>query len=126
MRRELTALGYTFRIETDTEAVAMLASHFLAQGHAPREAVVKTLARLDGAFALTFLFAGARGHDRPVALLEIGDAAGQRRQRQRVGAEEHLARAIADGERAAATSADQQIVLAGEQEGEREGAVEPR
>src|SRR6266478_893467 len=58
LRRELTALGYAFRTETDTEAVAMLASHFLAQGHAPREAVAKTLARLDGAFALAFLFAG--------------------------------------------------------------------
>src|SRR5437870_12920702 len=58
LRRELTALGYTFRTETDTEAVAMLASHFLAQGEAPGEAVAKTLARLDGAFALAFLFAG--------------------------------------------------------------------
>ena len=58
LRRELTALGYTFRTETDTEAVAMLASHFLAQGDAPGEAVAKTLARLDGAFALAFLFAG--------------------------------------------------------------------
>src|SRR2546425_12279810 len=48
LRRELTALGYTFRTETDTEAVAMLASHFLAQGYSPREAVAKTLARLDG------------------------------------------------------------------------------
>src|SRR5215471_18093574 len=58
LRRELTALGYTFRTETDTEAVAMLASHFLAEGHAPAEAVGKTLARLEGAFALAFLFAG--------------------------------------------------------------------
>src|SRR5437867_6127584 len=58
LRQELSALGYTFRTETDTEAVAMLASHFLAQGRAPREAVVETLARLDGAFALAFLFAG--------------------------------------------------------------------
>jgi len=58
LRRELTGLGYTFRTETDTEAVAMLASHFLAQGDAPGEAVAKTLARLDGAFALAFLFAG--------------------------------------------------------------------
>ena len=68
----------------------------------------------------------ARGDDRPVALFEIGDAAGQRRQRQRVGAEKHLAVAVADRERAAAARADQQIVLAGEQKGEREGAFEPR
>src|SRR5205085_1551568 len=58
LRRELTALGYTFRTETDTEAVAILATHFLSQGLPPREAVAKTLARLDGAFALAFLFAG--------------------------------------------------------------------
>src|SRR5207244_3638231 len=50
--------GHAFRTDTDTEAVAMLASHFLAQGEAPGEAVAKTLARLDGAFALAFLFAG--------------------------------------------------------------------
>ena len=58
LRHELTALGYTFRTETDTEAVAILATHFLAQGLAPPDAVAKTLARLHGAFALVFLFAG--------------------------------------------------------------------
>jgi len=58
LRHELTALGYTFRTETDTEAVAILATHFLAQGLSPPDAVAKTLARLDGAFALVFLFAG--------------------------------------------------------------------
>ena len=58
LRGELTDLGYTFRTETDTEAVAILATHFLAQGLSPREAVAKTLARLRGAFALVFLFAG--------------------------------------------------------------------
>ena len=58
LRHELTALGYTFGTETDTEAVAILATHFLAQGLSPLDAVAKTLARLDGAFALAFLFAG--------------------------------------------------------------------
>lgn len=66
LRRELTALGYVFR--TDTEAVAILATHFLAQGLTPSKVVAKTLARLDGAFALAFLFAGE--HD-----LLIGAAA---------------------------------------------------
>jgi glucosamine--fructose-6-phosphate aminotransferase (isomerizing) len=42
LRRELTALGYTFRTETDTEAVAILATHFLAKGLSPRDAVAKT------------------------------------------------------------------------------------
>src|ERR1700746_851481 len=58
LRRELTALGYTFRTETDTEAVAILTTHFLAEGLKPREAVANTLTRLEGAFALAFLFAG--------------------------------------------------------------------
>jgi glucosamine--fructose-6-phosphate aminotransferase (isomerizing) len=38
--------------------VAILATHFLSQGLSPADAVAKTLARLDGAFALVFLFAG--------------------------------------------------------------------
>jgi hypothetical protein len=67
----------------------------------------------------------ARGDDGPVAFLEVGDAAGQRRQRQRIGADEHLAVAIADRQRAAAAGADKQIVLAGEQEHQREGAFQP-
>ena len=58
LRREMTALGHVFRTETDTEAVAILATHFLDQGMSPQAAVKKTLARLDGAFALAFLFAG--------------------------------------------------------------------
>jgi len=45
LRDELTALGHTFQTETDTEAVAILATHFLAKGLAPRDAVAKTLAR---------------------------------------------------------------------------------
>src|SRR6516164_8165692 len=58
LRRELGELGNVFRTDTDTEAVAILATHFLAQGFTPPEAVAKTLPRLDGAFALAFLFAG--------------------------------------------------------------------
>ncbi len=58
LRAELTGLGYVFQTETDTEAVAILATWFLDQGLAPQQAVAETLARLDGAFALAFLFAG--------------------------------------------------------------------
>ena len=65
------------------------------------------------------------GQHRPVAVVEIGDAVGERRQRDRVGAEEHLAVAIADRERAAAAGADHQVVLALEEDGEREGAAQP-
>jgi len=57
LRRELEGLGYVFRTDTDTEAVAILATHFLEKGLSPRDAVAKTLARLEGAFALAFLFA---------------------------------------------------------------------
>jgi glutamine---fructose-6-phosphate transaminase (isomerizing) len=58
LRHELTGLGYVFQTETDTEAVAILTTHFLNEGLSPQKAVAKTLARLDGAFALAFLFAG--------------------------------------------------------------------
>jgi glucosamine--fructose-6-phosphate aminotransferase (isomerizing) len=58
LRRELEGLGYTFRTDTDTEAVAILATHFLNLGLSPQEAVGRTLAQLEGAFALAFLFAG--------------------------------------------------------------------
>ena len=45
--------------------------------------------------------APSRRSDDPVAFLEIGDAVGERRERQRVGAEVHFAVAIADRERRA-------------------------
>src|SRR5215472_2059989 len=58
LRAELTALGHRFETQTDTEAVTILATHHLNQGLTPAQAVAKTLARLEGAFALVFLFAG--------------------------------------------------------------------
>ncbi len=66
----------------------------------------------------------ARQH-RPVAVLEIGDGVGEGRERDGVGADEHLAVAIADGERAALARHDHQIVVAAEDHGERERAFEP-
>jgi glucosamine 6-phosphate synthetase-like amidotransferase/phosphosugar isomerase protein len=53
LRHELTALSYVFRTATDTEAVAILATHFLDQGLAPQEAVKNTvaLARARGAIS---------------------------------------------------------------------------
>ena len=66
-------------------------------------------------------------HRDPVALLEIGDAVGERGERQRVGAQIHLplrlALAIADRERRALSRADQQVLLAVEQIDQREGAA---
>jgi glutamine---fructose-6-phosphate transaminase (isomerizing) len=58
LRSELAGLGYPFHTDTDTEAVVILATHHLAQGLGPAEAVACTLPRLEGAFALAFLFAG--------------------------------------------------------------------
>ena len=68
----------------------------------------------------------SRRDDRPVALVEIGDPLGQRRQRERVRAEIILALAIADGQRRAHPRADHQVGMVAEQEGDGEGAVEPR
>ena len=65
----------------------------------------------------------ARQHD-PVALLEIGDAVGERRERERVGTQIHLAVAVADRERRALARPDQQVVLALEQIDERESAAQ--
>src|SRR5436309_4568231 len=58
LRHELEGLGHVFRTDTDTAAVAILATDFLDQGLSPRDAVAKTLLRLEGASALAFLFAG--------------------------------------------------------------------
>src|SRR5579862_3669986 len=58
LKKELVRLGYRFHTETDTEAVAILTTHHLMQGMTPPQAVARTLERLEGAFALVFLFAG--------------------------------------------------------------------
>ncbi len=49
----------------------------------------------------------------------------QRRKRDGVGAQKHLAAAVADGERRAAAGAHQQVLLAGEEHRKREGALQP-
>src|SRR5215472_15580189 len=58
LKKELVGLGYSFQTDTDTEAVANLVTHYLSQGCDPTQGVAKTLERLEGAFALVFLFAG--------------------------------------------------------------------
>ncbi len=58
LRAELLDAGYAFRTDTDTEAVAILATRFLDEGLSAQQAVERTLQRLEGAFALAFLFAG--------------------------------------------------------------------
>ena len=58
LRAELAAEGFNFNTETDTETVALLAQSHLDKGASPKDAVEATLSRLDGAFALCFLFDG--------------------------------------------------------------------
>lgn len=58
LRVELAEYGLTPVTDTDTETVAMLAQHFIAEGLSPQEAAIKTLSKLLGAFALAFLFDG--------------------------------------------------------------------
>ena len=55
------------------------------------------------------------GDDDPVAFFEIGDLLGQRRERERVGAEIGLALAVADHQRRAEPRADQQVGISAEQ-----------
>ena len=58
LRKDLAAKGYETQTETDSEVVALMAQSYLDQGLAPRDAAEQTIARLDGAFALAFLFDG--------------------------------------------------------------------
>ncbi|MEM1039542.1 MAG: glutamine--fructose-6-phosphate transaminase (isomerizing) [Pseudomonadota bacterium] len=56
LRDELTAAGFKFTSQTDTEVVAHLVEHGLEQGLEPKEAAHAALSRLRGAFALAILF----------------------------------------------------------------------
>ncbi len=58
LRAELEADGIGFDTDTDTEAVAQLCARELARGLPPADAARATLGRLEGAFALCFLFEG--------------------------------------------------------------------
>ncbi len=56
LREDLARDGINFTTDTDTETIALLAARFMSQGDAPIEATEKTVALLEGAFALCFLF----------------------------------------------------------------------
>jgi len=58
LREELATHGLTPETETDSETVVLLTRHHMDQGMSPRDAARATLARLEGAFALCFLFDG--------------------------------------------------------------------
>ena len=58
LREELAEKGYAAESETDTETISLLAQSYLDQGLGPRDAAEQTIARLEGAYALAFLFDG--------------------------------------------------------------------
>lgn len=58
LKNELESDGVTFDSETDTEVIAQLCQSFLGRGLSPQDAAAATLSRLEGAFALCFLFEG--------------------------------------------------------------------
>ena len=58
LREELSTSGAEFTSQTDTETIVHLASRLAAEGMSPLDAARATLARLEGAFALAFLFEG--------------------------------------------------------------------
>ncbi|ANP38448.1 glucosamine--fructose-6-phosphate aminotransferase [Phaeobacter gallaeciensis] len=58
LRAELAKEGIEFQTETDTETVALMTERYMRGGLSAAEAAQKTLSRLEGAFALAFLFDG--------------------------------------------------------------------
>ncbi|WP_420344102.1 glutamine--fructose-6-phosphate transaminase (isomerizing) [Paenirhodobacter sp.] len=58
LREELAAAGLLAETQTDTETVALLTRMYMDRGLAPREAAVATLKKLEGAFALLWIFEG--------------------------------------------------------------------
>jgi glucosamine--fructose-6-phosphate aminotransferase (isomerizing) len=56
LRQELTKVGYFFESETDTEIIAHLLNQELKKSNNFLLAVKKTIARLEGAFAIVFLY----------------------------------------------------------------------
>lgn len=74
LRAFLAEKGIGFETDTDTETVALVAQHYLDQGLDHRDAAAQTIARLEGAYALCFLFDGeddlliAARHGPPLAV----------------------------------------------------------
>ena len=58
LREELAGANASFETDTDTEMVVKLCEKLLKQGLKPVEAARQTVARLDGTYALCFLFGG--------------------------------------------------------------------
>ena len=59
LRRRMA--GHNFETDTDTEVVAVMLTRLLDEGMTPEEATRRTLAEVEGAFALGIIFAGHQG-----------------------------------------------------------------
>lgn len=57
LKEKLEQAGVTFSSQTDTEVILHLIDHELRQGKNPKDAVLHSLSRLQGAFALGIIFA---------------------------------------------------------------------
>ncbi|WP_297774737.1 glutamine--fructose-6-phosphate transaminase (isomerizing) [uncultured Roseovarius sp.] len=58
LRADLAAAGMGHETDTDTETVALLTHFHMSQGMGPEDAARATIAKLEGAYALLFLFDG--------------------------------------------------------------------
>jgi len=58
LRQDLAAKGIRHETDTDTETIALMAQSYLVDGWSPRDAAAATIAQLEGAYALCFLFEG--------------------------------------------------------------------
>jgi glutamine---fructose-6-phosphate transaminase (isomerizing) len=58
LKIELSAKGFVFQTETDTETILHLVTDYLNKGLAPKDAAHAALKRLHGAFAVGIIFAG--------------------------------------------------------------------
>jgi glucosamine--fructose-6-phosphate aminotransferase (isomerizing) len=80
LKADLTAKGYVFESDTDTEAIVHVITDELSRNDDPQDAVKNALARLQGAFALAIIFSG---HDdliiaaRQGSPLAIGHGSGE-------------------------------------------------
>ncbi|KJR42996.1 glucosamine--fructose-6-phosphate aminotransferase [Candidatus Magnetoovum chiemensis] len=55
IKKELIELGFTFNSDTDTEVVCHLIQHYAAQGSSFKDAVLKTIGKIKGSYALAIM-----------------------------------------------------------------------
>jgi len=74
LRKWLIGEGYKFLSDTDTEVIPVIITYYLDKGETPKNAVIKAIAKLEGAYALGIVFASeqdviyASRHGAPLVL----------------------------------------------------------